>query len=523
MPFSNILFSGSPANIHSQHPAMGIIIRQSFKASLVAYVGVGIGIVNQLFVSTKYLSVEQMALSRLLLENSILFAALAHLGTPFIADRFFARFRNEDQKHEGFMVFLLLYPLIGLAVFTLLYLGFQQTIAGYFAKESPMIVKYHFLSIPLTFFWVYITVLEVYSRNHARITVPTMMREVYLKTANVLLIVIFALGWIDFRLLLYLVVASYGLGVVVLLLYIKNLGKLFVRFNPALFRGPFFGQMAAFGLFIVLGGLGQNLVLFVDRVMLAGESGLKDAGIFIIATYIAGIIEIPKRTITQISIPILSAAIQRQDMAKMGELYRKTALNQAIIGCLVFLGIWCNIDEIFSLLPKRDIYSEGKYVVLCLCLAKLFDMSTGLNAEILLYSAYYRVVTVFVLVMAVFSIAANKLLIPAYSYNGAALATSITTLVYCASRVWYVYRKFGIQPFTVQTLRVVLMAAATFLAVAFIPFPAGNLVQVLFSLAVRSVLIAAIFGFLVVRFNVSEDVGNLLAGLRRRLPFGKGK
>jgi O-antigen/teichoic acid export membrane protein len=502
---------------------MGIIIRQSFKASIVAYVGVGIGIVNQLFVSTKYLSVEQMALSRLLLENSLLFAALAHLGTPFIADKFFARFRDEKQKHEGFFVFLLLYPLLGLAVFTLLYSAFQQNIAGYFVKESPLIIKYHFLSIPLTIFWVYITVLEVYSRNHSRITVPTMVREVYLKIANVLLIVIFALGWIDFRLLLYLVVASYGLGVVVLLFYIKNLGKLFVRFNPALFRGPLFGQMMAFGLFIVLGGLGQNIVLFVDRVMLAGESGLKEAGIFIIATYIAGIIEIPKRTITQISIPILSSALQQQDMAKMEELYRKTALNQAIIGCLVFLGIWCNIDEIFSLLPKRDIYSEGKYVVLCLCLAKLFDMSTGLNAEILLYSAYYRVITVFVLLMAVFSIAANKLLIPAYNYNGAALATSLTTLVYCASRVWYVWQKFQIQPFTFRTVQVVFIAAVTFLAVAFIPFPVDNLLQVLFSMAIRSLLIVGIFGFLILRLNVSEDVKQLLTGLRRRLPFGRGK
>jgi len=131
------------------------------------------------------------------------------------------------------------------------------------------------------------------------------------------------------------------------------------------------------------------------------------------------------------------------------------------------------------------------------------------------------VVTVFVVFMAAFSIAANKLLIPAYSYNGAAFATSLTTLVYCVSRVWYVRQKFGIQPFSFRTLQVLCITAVTFAAVAFIPFPAGGLWQSLFSMAVRSLLIAAIFGFLILRLNVSEDVNTLIAGLRRRLPFGK--
>ncbi len=501
---------------------MGIIIRQSFKASIVAYIGVLIGIVNQLFVSTKYLSVEQMALSRLLLENSLLFAAVSHLGTPFIADKFFSQFRNEEEKHHGFFVFLLLYPLLGLAIFTIGYVAFQQSIANYFSKQSPLVIQYHFLSIPLTVFWVYITVLEVYSRNHARITVPTIVREVYLKLSNVILILVFAIGWIDFRLMMYLLVASYGLGVLILFFYIKNLGKLFIRFNSQYFQRPLFQSMFLFGAFIILGGIGQNIVLFVDRVMLAGESGLRSTGIFVITTYIASIIEIPKKTLTQISVPILSTAIQQKDMLKIKDLYQKTALNQAIIGCLVFLGIWCNIDEIFSILPKKEIFSEGKYVVLSICLAKLFDMAMGLNAEILLYSTYYRVITLFVIVMAIFSIAANKLLIPLYDINGAAWATSLTTLVYCIARVWYVWHKFRIHPFSQKTLRVIIITFLTFVAVIWIPFPYSSLPLVLLTLVLRSVLITALFGFFILRLRVSPEINELILNLwNKALSFRK--
>jgi O-antigen/teichoic acid export membrane protein len=497
---------------------MGIIIRQSFKASIVAYIGVGIGIINQLFVSTKYLSVEQMALSRLLLENSLLFAAISHLGTPFIADKFFSQFRNEDEKHHGFFVFLLVYPLVGLSIFTLTYLAFQQSIADYFAKESPLVIKYHFLSIPLTAFWVYITVLEVYSRNHARITVPTMVREVYLKIVNILLILVFAIGWIDFRLMMYLLVASYGLAVLILIFYVKNLGKFFLRLNPQYFQGSLFRSMFFFGAFIILGGVGQNIVLFIDRVMLAGESGLRSTGIFVITSYIASIIEIPKKTLTQISVPILSTALQQKDFFKISELYQKTALNQAIIGCLVFLGIWCNIDEIFSLLPKKEIFSEGKYVVLSICLAKLFDMAMGLNAEILLYSVYYRVITIFVIIMAAFSIIANKLLIPLYDINGAAWATSLTTLVYCMTRVWYVWKKFKIHPFSTKTGLVVLITVITFLTVTFIPFSTHNtFLEVIITLAIRSAVITFIFGFLILQLRVSSDINNLVSNLWNKL------
>ncbi len=209
---------------------MGIVVRQSLKAGLGSYIGVGIGIVNQMYVSTKFLSIEQYALSRLLFENSLLFAAFAHLGTPFIADKFFSLFRNDEEEHHGILVFLLCLPFIGAVIFGIIYLVFTPAIHAYFAEESPMFLKYHFLVIPLTTFWIYISVLEAYCRNNSRIAVPNFIREVYLKLANVLLILMFGLGWLSFEAMLYLVVASYGLAVVILLGYIKQLGRLYFRF-----------------------------------------------------------------------------------------------------------------------------------------------------------------------------------------------------------------------------------------------------------------------------------------------------
>ena len=68
---------------------MGIVIRQSLKASVVSYFAVAIGAINILFASTRYLNPDQLALVRILLENSLIFASFAHLGTPFISNKFF--------------------------------------------------------------------------------------------------------------------------------------------------------------------------------------------------------------------------------------------------------------------------------------------------------------------------------------------------------------------------------------------------------------------------------------------------
>ncbi len=489
---------------------MGIIIRQSLKAGIGFYLGVLIGIINQMYVSTRFLSVEELALSRLLFENALLFAAFAHLGTPFIADKFFAFFRKDEEKHNGILPFLLLLPFVGGLVFAILYFVFTPQIKNYFGEQSPKVLQYHYLVVPITLFWSYINVLEAYCRNNARIAVPNFIREVYLRLTNMLLVLMLGVGWINFDWMIYLMVASYGLAVVLLVVYIHHLGKWYWRapvrsvLSPALL-----GQMLRFGGFTLLGGIGANLMLFIDRTMLAGEHGLHSTGIFIIAAYIAGIIEIPRKAISQISIPLLSEALTRNDIPQVKTLAQKSAINQLLVGGLFFLVIWTNIDAIFTLIPKGDIYREGKYVVLFLALVKVFDIGTGLNNEIILYSRYFRWTTLFIVTGAVISFGLNFWLIPLYGFTGAAFATAATTLLYSLIRLGFVWKKFQVLSLSAKTLQTALLLAGIYLVVAFIPVPTGTLLATLLAIAGKSLLALLLFTFFTLFFRLSEDL-NLL-------------
>ncbi|WP_229310879.1 lipopolysaccharide biosynthesis protein [Larkinella soli] len=495
---------------------MGIIIRQSLKASLGSYIGVGIGIINQLFVSVKLLTTDQLAISRLLLENSLVFAAFAHLGTPFIADRFFGYYRDHHSRNRGFLGFLLLYPILGIGLFAALYFGFEHQIQSYFAKESAKLVPYHVLVVPLTIFWIYITVLEAYCRNNSRIAIPTFIREVYLKLANILVVLLFGLGWVSFDWMLYLMVACYGLAVVILLIYIYKLGKFSLRFDFNSLKEGLLRQMAYFGLFVVLGGVGVQVVYFIDRTMLSHNEGLTSTAIFIIATYIGSIIEIPRKAITQISTPLLANSLRTNDLRHVRELYHKSSLNQLLVGGLVFLLIWTNIDGIFSLLPKADIYRQGKLVVLLIALSKLFDMATGLNGEIINYSKYFRFATYLMILMALTAVGTNAYFIPLYGYNGAALATALTTLLFALGKVGLVWIFFRMLPFTLSGAKAFLILAGVYGVSLVLPEWNGNWFEILLGISVRSAVLTLLFTGLVLGMRVSEDVNYTVSAMWAR-------
>lgn len=60
---------------------MGVIARQSIKGALANYLGVAIGFVITFFVLTRYLTEEEVGLTRVMVDAAMIFASLAQLGT----------------------------------------------------------------------------------------------------------------------------------------------------------------------------------------------------------------------------------------------------------------------------------------------------------------------------------------------------------------------------------------------------------------------------------------------------------
>jgi O-antigen/teichoic acid export membrane protein len=266
--------------------------------------------------------------------------------------------------------------------------------------------------------------------------------------------------------------------------------------------------MYKYGLWVILGGAASALLPHIEKVLLPGfEGGLSSTAIFDIASRIAVIIAIPKNSIVLISAPILSAALHNNEVKEVESIYKKSSLNLYIIGSLLLLGIWCNVDSVFQLIPNSDIYSSGKWVVLMIGLAKLTDMMTGLNSEILTNSKYFRYDLVFVFLLTALLALTNIYLIPLYGYNGAAAASFISMLIYNLTKLLFIYNKMHIQPFSWKTLQVTLLILVTYGVVSCIPsLFSATLFGVISDVLLRSITIVLIFGGGILYWKISDEI-----------------
>lgn len=487
---------------------MGIIVRQGFKSSIVSYVGVVIGIFNILILYNQFLTQEQLGLyASTLLTFPVIYMSFALLGVPSVAVRFHSRFQDHESRRQLF-TFIIITPLVGLAAFVALYLLFKPLYLKFYLDHSPMLVKYYYVFIPLTVGMVYLLALESYSRINLRIAVPSLIREVGLRLFNSAVVIMFGYKLIAFDTMVNLTVVSYGLAIVAMLIYLHFQKRLYTSLDFGFIKHPAFKEMYRYGLWVLLGGASAALLPHIEKVLLpAFEGGLGSTAIFDIASRIALVISIPRNSIVMISAPIISEAYARNDIAHIDTIYKKSSLNLFIIGSFLFLGIWTNIDAIFGIIPKSDIYSQGKWVVLMVGISRIADMMTGLNSEILTNSKYYRYDIVFMLFFTVLILFSSQFLIPLYGFNGAAAAALFSTVVYNFVKLFFIRQKLGIQPFTLGTFKVILLGTTAYLVARYMPFPEpDNLITTVLIILARSVSITVIFGGGILLWNVSEDI-----------------
>ncbi|MEO8233559.1 MAG: oligosaccharide flippase family protein [Ignavibacteriota bacterium] len=481
---------------------MGIVIRQSIKTTVVSYIGFAIGYLNTLLLFPLVLSKEQIGLTRLLISVSFLFATFASLGAGNIPTKFFPYFRDESKQHNGILSFLLSIGLAGFSLFVVVFILLKDVIFNIYSKNSPLLLEYFFYFIPFTLIVVLTTIFESYLIVQQKPILPAFVREVFIRLLMMLGLTAIYFGFFTFSSFANSIIIYYLLGLLVLVLYIKREKILFLKPNFQIIKSKHFKEMLVFAGFVIMGNASATIIVNIDSLMLSAYSGLGSAGIYTIAFFIAAVIEIPKRSISQVVIPIVSQANKDGDIPKLKELYQKTSLNQLIVGGLIFLGIWCNVENIFKLIPHGEIYVQGKWVVFFIGLSKLFDMATGVNQEIVGTSKYYKIDLLFYLFLVVIAVITNYLFIPIYGITGAAIASAISIFLFNTIRYLFLFKVFKIQPFSFNTLKVLAIFLLTLLISHLIP-PFNNFI---FDLILRSLVVLFLFGGLVLLLKISEDV-----------------
>ena len=437
---------------------MGIVIRQGIKGSTISYIGAIIGALNFIFLFPKFFTPDEIGLVRVLFDVSLLIATFAQLGLPSITDKFFPFFNNSKLKHDGFLTFILLVPLIGMVITIAILLSIKDIWIGAYQDKSPLLIDYFYYFIPLSLFIVYFYALESYSRSYLRIVIPIFLREVLIRVFMCLCGLLYYFDIISFKGFVISIIVAYAFCLVVLIFYIKHLKALFL--TPIIWfkRKHIYKDIVKYSSYSVLVGASSLISSKIDVLIIGAYNGLGQVGIYSIAFFMGSIIEIPRRAISQISAPLLSKYWKENNINMIQSLYIKTAINQSIAGSVALLLIWCNIDFIFSLIPNTNIYETGKYVVLIIGIAKLVDMSTGVNSEIILNSPFYKINFIFNIITSFLIVFLNYILIPILGLEGAALSSLLSIVFFNTIKIIYLWKMVKIHPFSFKILFVITFA-----------------------------------------------------------------
>jgi O-antigen/teichoic acid export membrane protein len=196
---------------------------------------------------------------------------------------------------------------------------------------------------------------------------------------------------------------------------------------------------------------------------------LEANAIYSIAFYMALVIELPRRAISQVAMPLIAAHFAQQRLQEINLLYKQLSNRQLYICLLLFALIWANIDSIYHFVPNREIYQTGKWVVLIIALGKLVDVAFSLNSEILVFSAYYRFNLILTVSMSLLLIAANYFLIPVLGIEGAAVGSAAVMLGYNLVKYGYLKWQLNLDPFSIETLKILVVGILTVSVMYFSP------------------------------------------------------
>lgn len=484
---------------------MGIVIRQSIYSTIISYVGVVIGYINLLYLYPKFLSLDQIGLFRTIQDAAILLAPFAQFGLTQSIFRFYPQFVKDKSTSHTFITLMMLLALAGFAIFFVIFKIFETPLLSYFQDNAKEIIQYSSWVIWLTLLMVMISALEAFSRSLLKTIIPNLLREIVARLLLSVLVLLYFSGVLSFDQFVIGSVATYLICLLLLISYLWQQGEISIQTDFKSLDQNKFKELIKYSLLSFAGMAGLILIGKVDSMMVSAMLGLASNAIYTTAFYMATVIEIPKRALSQITMPLISKAFEQNEIKEVASLYRKTSVNQFIIGSLLFIGVWINLDNIFNLMPKGENFELGKWVVIIIGFGKLMDMLFGPSSEIIVLSKYYRFNIVLIILLASMVIVSNNLLIPRYGIDGAAWGSALALITFNVIKYVFIYMKYRIQPFEWATLKVLAIGGFT-LAINEILFKVDN---TLIDIIIRSSVVTIVFSSLIIWSQASVDANGI--------------
>ncbi len=479
---------------------MGIVQNQSIKNTIITFLGFGIGAINALFFYTHFLGKLHYGIVATVLSGANIMMPLMAFGAQNTLIRFFSSYKNQKERDE-FLTFMLILPLALIIPLGLGFYFFYDQISYSWIEENPTLKPFFWLIPIIGLFMAYFELFYAWAKVHMQSVMGNFISEVLVRIIVMLLLIGVHFDWIAKDTFVYCVALAYFAQMIAMKLYAISVKMPVLRFVIPK-NAKEIVQYSGF--IIVSGGVAVMLVDF-DKVMIPQYKDIGQNALYAVAIFIATVIAVPSRAMTQIIAPITAKLMTENKHDELNDLYKKSAINLQVIGGFIMILIFVNIKEMYQLIPED--YSGGILVVFLIGLSKFYDVLLGNNNSIIINTKHYRTVLLFGVFTVILMIALNMIFIPLYGIEGSAFATLLTVMIYNTIKLLFVIKKMDLYPFTVKTLHSLGILAVCFLLFYFWDFPFHTIINI----GLKSILLSGLYAILIYKAQLSEEINGVIS------------
>ena len=492
---------------------MGIVLKQSFRNTIIIYSAFLIGGINTIVFYPRFLGKDFYGMVVFLLSASNLIMPLTAFGIQYTIVKFFSSYTTKREQ-DIFLSSVLFVPLLIALPLGYFWDYMHDWIMNSLVNEDNKYIKDYTFNIYLVAVaCAYFELFYSWTKVQLQTVFGNILKELWNRAViMILLLAVFFKVFLPEEFIFYLTLA-YALRTLVMM------GHAFYTYLPKFyFKLPSnYLEIFKYSFYIILAGSAGAILIDIDKVMIPGKDVIEEAAYYSVAVFIGSFIEAPSRAMTQILQPLTSKSLNAFNTKEVESLYKKSSINLLLVGGLFFILVNCGVHELFKLMPDKG-YSGGELVVLMISLAKLTSMFLGSNGAIISNSKFYKITMPLAVGSSLFVYYLNTLFYfdMELGTDGLALATLTTIFVFNLIKLWFVNYKFSITPFTPKSFHLFLVIVSVFSMFYFWNFSLPEIKVAHFSIApivnivLKSILITIVYVFLIVKLKISNEFDDLL-------------
>lgn len=495
---------------------MGVVKKQGIINTIWVYGGTLIGFVSLLFIQPKFLTKEELGLTRLILSYGSVLSILFSFGISAVTIKYLPRVYGTEHRHRGFLGFVLIYTGISIVIGLLLVLVLKSVIFSFYKTGATAFNENFSYVILLTVINAFVLGFNAYCIALLRTTFPTFLNDVLLKILFVVVILLHHEGFLTLQGFLLCFCLTYGVQALLLLIHIFYIDKPGFRIDHTHINTVIgYRSIIRYGVIVTLTALNSVSLKYIDQ-MFVGKISLGDVGVYTVAAFIGLMIEVPLGSLERIANSSIAHSMAANNLNDIRTVYYRSARFLLVLGGWLFIMVVANIGSLNTFLPVA--YRSGELVTIFIATGALINMGTGINYPILLNSDRYIWATVFMVSLIGFTIIGNIIFLPMFGILGPAITACIASALSNFLKFAFIKRRFHMQPFDWKTLWIALLIGMMAFSAYFIRLPVGPVISILIKGSVFTLLY---FVILLFAGWVSDLYSYIPVNLQRWIPFVK--